>query len=974
MLSVSATIAGSDLFIEILNDGAGADAELLALVENLNDQPTQFFVDINGNRELEDFETRGLIKGLTSINVTGRNLGVPFGNFKWTGDFSGAQVSLTNVSIASVSSATISADFNFPGDVLVADTNQVVFDGQSQFNGLDISNVQTLEDTRNADVTIRQSAEFSNVNSIVLADEPGNRLDIRGDLVVDQSGSDRVTLGSPNSEFLVPRVFVESFSDVDLVITGDSLVSEGTSGGAFNVSTDANLEINTIDAQDISINVSGDLTSNSLIAENSIGTNVDGTADYENIESTIAVLSSFGKTELGLVNTQQLSVSGEGIDLTDEVNVENTIFLNSRTGVDFRNSASIAASQLMLAGEGNFNFDRGVELSANPDESLPGRIAAEIDGRLTLKNEFGLVVDTLDFGTTSIDGLNLAGSSPDSPGILDLHVLDGSIIAENAPIIAQIGKFEVNDGNLLVDNFANRIDRLSVASAQNASIFSQRSILLDNVQVDETLFVHSATGDISNFVNAPVNAKPVRANSAGLDAPNGYVHLVGSDFNTVSVSSGNSNRFTHTPLEFSDNERFGVVIVNRRSLEIAQFTNPFDEVQVSGVSSDTGSVFVRTTDGNLKVESIVESGDGTIAFVAHNKLALESDLFARNKFIPKDEIRTRLFVLDELPASVAGGGIVQTVNIRAASTFDSLALQIHWGDGVIDRLDIDSNQTVQASHQYGLQFVGNTLSARITVSGQLSDGVFFENFRSLGNRGDLTAARLELTAGAPISIPVFVQTLKRPEFDALPDIQVEQAAAPFSNPIQTTQIEIPDSKIDSGGERLESVIIVDGKVVMRKVWNNFNATQTDEIVEQIIQDGTYVPGYYEIRRVSTDGFTETLEEFEKQLERENLSSTEEFSGDADQPLQIEIIRDSEGEAKDGSAEQLESGNMAKSSMGLLAGAILADRLKRTITSRRNQERDSTGQPLGVTHYLESSETNYFSRSARRQRRLQRRPK
>ena len=139
--------------------------------------------------------------------------------------------------------------------------------------------------------------------------------------------------------------------------------------------------------------------------------------------------------------------------------------------------------------------------------------------------------------------------------------------------------------------------------------------------------------------------------------------------------------------------------------------------------------------------------------------------------------------------------------------------------------------------------------------------------------------------------------------------------------------------------------MIAGKGEFNWQWPETTAETADKLIERIQSEGKFIPGTYQIRRISPGGAAETLIEFEKTLVAERTFNTKDESAqikaELEEPLNIEIIDEkSKGgnDFDDFSDDDSAAIETKQSSVTLLAGTFLADRLRRKLRRVRSVPR------------------------------------
>lgn len=217
------------------------------------------------------------------------------------------------------------------------------------------------------------------------------------------------------------------------------------------------------------------------------------------------------------------------ITLDDNVFVTNELLLIAGVGVS-QQRGFIVADTLMLSGAGD--FDLMLDNQVN-------NIAAEINGNLSLSNHVDLTVvkqdyTDLDAGVTSFSGidlvpaffdgnLNITTSNDNFGQATDAHVK----VAEAATFDLGSGELELIFGDSNTDTINdNDLNVLAIVSASTAEVVDQNSISIDNIDVNNNLFVQSEGGSIS------IQGQVVADNSIMLKSIGGAGTTVGALLDT----------------------------------------------------------------------------------------------------------------------------------------------------------------------------------------------------------------------------------------------------------------------------------------------------------------------------------------------------------------------------------------------------------------------------------------------------------
>lgn len=203
--------------------------------------------------------------------------------------------------------------------------------------------------------------------------------------------------------------------------------------------------------------------------------------------------------------TNQISIDAGGhIQLNSDINVDK-LRIRSLGGLTQDDTTLISTEEFLVQGEGDFDFSGRNRIG---DVVTAGKIAADLDGSLTLINDVDINADTLAFTLNSGGVVNLIGIQIDagaSTGDLSITTSldDVGQDAASPMVIAGEASFDVGVGCVNLPSIGNNFNEVRFISADEVEIFEgiDEMTVLGSTIDDQAVFVSTGKMTIKETID-----------------------------------------------------------------------------------------------------------------------------------------------------------------------------------------------------------------------------------------------------------------------------------------------------------------------------------------------------------------------------------------------------------------------------------------------------------------------------------------
>ena len=708
--------------------------------------------------ESNDFNTLGLTTGsatliesnalaLETSSITGDLTLIVGGDLTQNGALTVTGDATLSATGHSIDLQNAGNDFNSlsvsASDLSVNDINDLVIDGLNvddlaisiagaltQTNAFTVSNVAditantvdlTLSNDFNQITISAASADIVEQNDIDLLTQT-----ITGELSVSAEGD--ITQSAALS-FADTATFNSVNGDVVLDSVANDFATLNVSGNEVTVNDQNNLVLNDVYAENLTIDIDGDLTQTDTVS-------VTGQTQLTASTIVLDLLNSFNEIGFGAGNTTVVDtdaivitdsvVTGDlslttGGDLTQTgslvVSGSTTIDAIGST-VDLQNSANDFSTVNVAADNIHLRDTNDLSVSAltTTDLTLTAGGALAQTGAFVVANLSDLTADTM--ALNQANDFNHIGLSGNSADITDLNGLSisasslsgdlsinasGGLVQSGALIVA--GHTDLTASSIELENSTNDFNTLSVA-ASAVGVRDLNDLSISGLSVDE-LSIHT-DGTLSQ------TGAFVVANHTDLNVANSILNLA-NDFNTLSVNADS--------VEINDLNDFTLstsVITGTASLQLGGDLTQVGSLRAEDVEVDAAGYSVSLNHVNNAIGSVaLVAEEATI--VNSDGLTIEESTIGQRLDVTAGGDVTQTAALNISNLTVNAAGHVVTLN-NINNDFDTLSVSAE----DVDVVDVDgvtlSGGTVTDS--YALQ-VGGTVdqSAAIWVNALSIDAV-----------------------------------------------------------------------------------------------------------------------------------------------------------------------------------------------------------------------------------------------------------
>lgn len=245
----------------------------------------------------------------------------------------------------------------------------------------------------------------------------------------------------------------------------------------------------------------GSATEDGLIAVEIVGifelNNVFGLRSRElsflQKDGTVVTLDGFNVDSGG----EALVLNVNGLTIETEI-VAPKIVINTTGDIVQAPTGRFVTDQLVLIGTGNFDLNA---LNQIGTALVPGLVAIDVVGDVSLTNEFSIMFDMIVCGDDTFAGATVIPNGAAADGDLTLTVVNGDVTQANDSIFEVIGlmTFDVGAGSINLLGFAtetNDFSVLVVESAGIAEIADRNSITFNTVTVTNDAFFRSGDAEL----------------------------------------------------------------------------------------------------------------------------------------------------------------------------------------------------------------------------------------------------------------------------------------------------------------------------------------------------------------------------------------------------------------------------------------------------------------------------------------------
>ena len=702
----------------------------------------------------------------------------------------------------------------------------------------------------------------------------------------------------------------------DIIMVGDQVQFRTTNGVQQTAGTLIASSLQLFGSGDFELAQANQIGAASKAGE--FAANIDGRLDFTNITpvnvTTIDFARKSGRIESASGIDGSISdarVDADGITILESIDADK-VFLTSNDGATQTSSGIITAEDLIVTGQGIFDLSQANQIG---NSSIAGDLSADITGRFTLFNEHQINITTLSFEDTTVSGAQIDSDSDSQSGLFRLITThDGITQSADAPIVNSTGdvlnRFEVQTANIILRNPQNDFDQIQIDSATSASFMDLDDITFRQVNLNETsgtLFAETTDGPVSQFGETKIIAQNIGVIASG---QRGAILLPNVESQQVSTLADGKVTDTLLPINQNlvaagedellfanpQNREFGTFIRNHKELLIGEVSDPLGSRSLSGISAADGHVYLETLDGDLTFthDVLAANPEFSVTGIAAEQLNLAGGNLLRGGTGREDAdglvstLPLTGTVVDPVPPGRIENFVVllverlQRVTVQfAAQNERDFNARITWADGEVDRYftDLESANpetgvteitlTKKTPFTFDFLIFNQELPATLELFNDSRINIFENGGRqSLNTLNQLNLDFLGVVSfdeGPAVMLPreTPVEIDKPPTSDSRP---IESSTA-ISSQSEFGQAAVV---ITEENTELISVRIFENKIVDQQEWPNFDSENKFEIEKQIIADGEYLPGIYQLRRISSEGTTEVVHEFEKQLDLGDL--------------------------------------------------------------------------------------------------------